>query len=142
MGFIGARRHAWALVVVFVAIFLGGYASQSWVSTLNAMKRMFEHQTYNEREETPLEKAVGEKWAEGEILLKHLPRKDGQSDAFFPMLDDAIFVGHLVTDLDSIAGAIGAAHLYGGAPARASEINTETEFALNLWGVDLPPHVE
>jgi manganese-dependent inorganic pyrophosphatase len=142
VGFIGARRHTWALVVVFAAIFLGGYASQSWVSTLNAMKRMFEHQTYNEREETPLEKAVGEKWAEGEILLKHLPRKDGQSDAFFPMLDDAIFVGHLVTDLDSIAGAIGAAHLYGGAPARASEINTETEFALNLWGVDLPPPVE
>jgi len=29
-------------------------------------------------------------------------------------LSDAIFCGHLVTDLDSIAGAIGASELYGG----------------------------
>ena len=29
------------------------------------------------------------------------------------LLENAIFCGHLVTDLDSIAGAIGAAELYG-----------------------------
>ena len=101
-----------------------------------------EKRTYSEREETPLERAVGEKWAEGEVLLKHLPRREGQTSSFFPTLENAIFVGHLVTDLDSIAGAIGAAHLYGGAPARASEVNTETEFALDLWGAELPPRVE
>jgi manganese-dependent inorganic pyrophosphatase len=103
---------------------------------------MLKHETYNEREETTLERGTREKWNEGQRLLKHLPTSEGQSDAFFPMLNDAIFVGHLVTDLDSIAGAIGAAHLYGGAPARASEVNTETSFALETWGVELPPTVE
>ena len=34
-------------------------------------------------------------------------------------------------------GAIGAAALYGGVPARASEVNSETEFALATWGIDL-----
>jgi manganese-dependent inorganic pyrophosphatase len=58
------------------------------------------------------------------------------------MLADSIFCGHLVTDLDSIAGAIGAAELYGGVPARASEINSETQFALNHWGVAKPLPIE
>lgn len=39
--------------------------------------------------------------------------------------------------MDSVAGAIGAATLYGGIPARASEINSETQFALDHWGVSL-----
>jgi hypothetical protein len=39
-----------------------------------------------------------------------------------------------VTDLDSVAGAIGAAALYGGKAATASEVNSETEFALKQWG--------
>ena len=98
--------------------------------------------TYGERDDTPLEHAVDEHWDEGKDLLKHLPKKEGHGDTFFPELKDAIFCGHLVTDLDSIAGAIGAANLYGGVPARASEINTETEFALEHWGLPLPPPVE
>jgi len=106
------------------------------------MKRAFDHTPYNAREATTLESAVEEKWADGERLLSHLPKKEGEFDAFFPALDDAIFVGHVVTDLDSIAGAIGAANLYGGVPARASEPNTETTFALENWGVALPPKVE
>ena len=57
-------------------------------------------------------------------------------------LTGAIFVGHIVTDLDSIAGAIGASELYGGLPARASEINSETKFALARWGVAQPPPIE
>ena len=52
-------------------------------------------------------------------------------------ISGAVFCGHLVADMDSIAGAIGAATLYGGIPARASEINGETEFALQYWGVSL-----
>lgn len=59
-----------------------------------------------------------------------------------PMLTGAIFVGHTATDLDSIAGSIGAAELYGGVAARASEINAETEFALMKWGVEQPPKIE
>lgn len=57
-------------------------------------------------------------------------------------LSDAIFCGHLVTDLDSIAGAIGAAELYGGVAARASDVNSETKFALNLFNISAPPPVE
>ena len=99
-----------------------------------------------------------------------------------PFLSDAIFVGHLVTDMDSIAGAIGAAELYGqsllcilcstpsicsaeflinslcfflylclclhfwsvlgGIAARASEVNSETDFCLKYWGVNAPPPIE
>ena len=47
-----------------------------------------------------------------------------------------------MTDLDSIAGAIGAAELYGGVAARASEVNSETAFALKLWGVETPKPIE
>jgi manganese-dependent inorganic pyrophosphatase len=63
--------------------------------------------------------------------------------AYLPIiLSDAIFVGHLMTDLDSIAGALGAAELYGGIAARASEINSETQFALNFWGLPPPLPIE
>jgi len=44
--------------------------------------------------------------------------------------------------MDSIAGAIGAAELYGGIPSRASEINSETAFCLELWGVEKPLPIE
>jgi len=57
-------------------------------------------------------------------------------------LKDAVFVGHLVTDLDSVGGAIGAAALYNGKAALASDINSETAFALDEWGVDKPPTIE
>ena len=59
-----------------------------------------------------------------------------------PLLHGAIFCGHLVTDLDSIAGAIGAAELYSGIAARASEVNSETAFALNLWSCEKPAPIE
>ena len=120
--------------------FLVAFAACAAASGMT-MKRAFDHTPYNAREATTLESAVEEKWADGERLLSHLPKKE-EFDAFFPALDDAIFVGHVVTDLDSIAGAIGAANLYGGVPARASEPNTETTFALENWGVALPPKVE
>ena len=51
-------------------------------------------------------------------------------------------MGHLVTELDSVAGAIGAAALYGGKAATASEVNSETEFALKQWGVEVPTRIE
>ena len=64
-------------------------------------------------------------------------------DMYLPKtLEGAIFCGHLVTDLDSVAGAIGAAALYGGTPVCASEINTETQFALEKWKVPTPERVE
>ena len=100
------------------------------------------HKTYVERDETVLEHAVDAHWTEGQSLLSHLPKKEGQALSFVPELAGAVFVGHIMTDLDSVAGAIGAAHLYGGDPAIASEINTETEFALKEWGCALPATIE
>lgn len=49
-----------------------------------------------------------------------------------------VFVGHLATDMDSIGSAVGAAELFGGVAARASDINTETAYALERFGVPLP----
>ena len=54
-------------------------------------------------------------------------------------LSGCVFVGHTATDLDSIGSAIGAAELFGGVAARASDINTETAFALSLFHVPIPP---
>ena len=59
-----------------------------------------------------------------------------------PTLEDSLFCGHLVTDLDSIAGAMGAAELYGGTASRASEVNSETQFALDYWGLEKPRPIE
>jgi inorganic pyrophosphatase/exopolyphosphatase len=55
-------------------------------------------------------------------------------------LCSAIFVGHVNTDLDSIAGAVCAAELFGGMAARAEvKINGEVEHALEYAGLEAPP---
>ena len=78
----------------------------------------------------------------GEIV--HALRDDlPDIDLFLPdVLKNAVFVGHIVTDLDSVAGAIGAACLYGGTPALASPINSETMFAFQEWGAKMPLYIE
>jgi hypothetical protein len=54
-------------------------------------------------------------------------------------LKDCIFVGHTSTDLDSIAGAIGAAKLYNGTAAKSEdELNGEIKHVLNLCGIEEP----
>ena len=56
-------------------------------------------------------------------------------------LQGCIFVGHIVTDTDSIATAVGAAHLFGGQPARAErELNGEIKRALEYACIDTPPY--
>lgn len=88
--------------------------------------------------------------AESEVIRRQNQAKgltanlaDRAVDMYMPQtLNDALFCGHLVTDLDSIAGAIGAAELYGGVPARASEINSETLFAIERWGAEVPRPIE
>mmetsp|Transcript_18158 Transcript_18158/g.59245 ORF Transcript_18158/g.59245 Transcript_18158/m.59245 type:complete len:114 (-) Transcript_18158:12-353(-) len=92
--------------------------------------------TYAAREETALEAAVNREWNAAQRLLSVLATAESV-ETHVPELHGAIFCGHLVADLDSVAGAIGAAALYGGVPARASEVNSETEFALATWGIDL-----
>lgn len=55
------------------------------------------------------------------------------------ILKGATFVGHINTDLDSIAGAIGAANLYDGVAAKAqAELNGEIIYALDFAGLPQP----
>lgn len=90
---------------------------------------------------TPVEAAVKSEWDEANTLLQRFAGDHG-IELHVPELQGAVFCGHLVTDLDSIAGAIGAAALYGGVAARASDVNPETQFALDYWGLEAPPPVE
>jgi hypothetical protein len=98
------------------------------------------------RKRTEVEEQVISHEQEAENIVDALPSDENvvpKVDLFLPeIIKDAVFVGHLVTDLDSVAGAIGAAALYGGTPALASEVNSETQFALDYWGVEKPRRIE
>jgi len=96
------------------------------------------------RKRSEVEKAVLQRLEAAKEFTSHLPPQELPTvNAYIPpMLEDAIFCGHLVTDLDSIAGSLGAAELFGGKPARASEVNSETRFALDYWGVQEPEPIE
>lgn len=98
------------------------------------------------RKPTHIEEEVLKQVGTAERIVDVLPKDDTsvpEVDLFLPeLLKDATFVGHLVTDLDSVAGAIGAAALYGGQAALASEVNSETRFALDYWKVEAPPKIE
>lgn len=98
------------------------------------------------RKRTEIEEQVIAKESVAEHIVDALP-EDSKSvpevELWLPeLLSDSVFVGHLVTDLDSVAGAIGAASLYGGTPALASEVNSETQFALEKWGIEKPRRIE
>jgi manganese-dependent inorganic pyrophosphatase len=111
-------------------------------NTMSASRRQsYVHTASHPREETPLEVAVEETWEEAERFVAKVCQEK-ETLTFYPPLTDAYFCGHLMADLDSIAGAIGAAHLYQGTPARASEINSETKWALKEWGCEEPASIE
>eukprot|EP00567_Pseudictyota_dubia_P012122 CAMPEP_0197435932 /NCGR_PEP_ID=MMETSP1175-20131217/3423_1 /TAXON_ID=1003142 /ORGANISM="Triceratium dubium, Strain CCMP147" /LENGTH=179 /DNA_ID=CAMNT_0042965081 /DNA_START=123 /DNA_END=658 /DNA_ORIENTATION=+ len=98
------------------------------------------------RHRTEVERQVIAKEEQAEEIIESLPVDSNvmpRVELYLPdILKDAVFVGHLVTDLDSVAGAIGAAELYGGIPALASEVNSETAFALEKFGVKKPRTIE
>lgn len=97
------------------------------------------------RKRTIVEKEFSKRKVAAHEFVSHLPKEPElpSVEAYIPQaLSGAIFCGHLVTDLDSIAGSIGAAELYGGTSARASEVNSETQFALDLWGAKKPRPIE
>lgn len=94
------------------------------------------------RKKTVIEKENFKRSVAASEFIATLPQEMTVKEYLPSGLAGAIFCGHLVTDLDSIAGAIGAAELYGGTPARASEINTETIYALKHWGVPKPRPIE
>jgi manganese-dependent inorganic pyrophosphatase len=107
-----------------------------------------------QRRHTRLEQQILNKLEQAEFLLEDMPDVDEEDNevandeipslkVFIPsMMEKAVFCGHVVTDLDSIAGAIGAAALYGGTPAAASELNAETKFALDRFGCPEPRRIE
>jgi manganese-dependent inorganic pyrophosphatase len=96
------------------------------------------------RKRSVVEKEFSKRQVAAHEFVSHLPAIATQAkNPYIPnCLSGAIFCGHLVTDLDSIAGSIGAAELYGGVCARASEVNSETAFALELWGAKKPRPIE
>ena len=96
------------------------------------------------RKRTVAEAEVLKRKTAAHEFITHFPEGDlPDVDHYIPdMLGGALFCGHLMTDLDSISGAIGAAELYHGTAARASEVNSETAFALKLWGVEAPRAIE
>ncbi|XRB15370.1 manganese-dependent inorganic pyrophosphatase [Pseudoscourfieldia marina] len=59
----------------------------------------------------------------------------------YKRLKGACFVGHVKTDLDSVAGAIGAANLFDGLACRSEDnLNGEITYVLNeVANVDVPP---
>ena len=64
-------------------------------------------------------------------------------DAFaLEMPAGTTFIGHTNTDMDSIGSSLGAASLFNGKAAAASKLNTETECALEHWGLEAPPLFE
>ncbi|KAG7347411.1 inorganic diphosphatase [Nitzschia inconspicua] len=104
-----------------------------------------------ERRNTKLEKDIFDNVDNAETLLIDLPPETftiSSQDVpamklFVPqIIEAAVFCGHVVTDLDSVAGSIGAAALYGGVAATASEINSETDFALKRFGCEIPRRIE
>eukprot|EP00927_Polykrikos_kofoidii_P071471 TRINITY_DN67732_c0_g1_i1.p1 TRINITY_DN67732_c0_g1~~TRINITY_DN67732_c0_g1_i1.p1 ORF type:complete len:540 (-),score=76.82 TRINITY_DN67732_c0_g1_i1:133-1752(-) len=71
-----------------------------------------------------------------------MPKAEAMLERIFiaPHLHGACFVGHINTDLDSVAGAIGAAHLFEGTAARAEEaFNGEISAGLEFAGLEAPP---
>jgi inorganic pyrophosphatase/exopolyphosphatase len=100
------------------------------------------HEVKMSVKQTTVEREAGKRREKAHEYVSHLPAEFAVKEYMPSQLSGAIFCGHLVTDLDSIAGAIGAAELYGGVAARASEVNSETAFALQYWGVEKPRPVE
>jgi len=94
------------------------------------------------RQKSVLEKEVEKNDAQATAIVDQaLADEKAHSQPVFQYdmeLKGCVFVGHTNTDLDSIAAGIAASHLFGGTPARASEINTETEWVLEKWGFKLP----
>ena len=68
-----------------------------------------EHLPYADRLDTPLETAVDSKWAEAKTFVERLSPDERDSLLFEAEMTGFAFCGHVMADLDSIAGAIGAA---------------------------------
>lgn len=89
-----------------------------------------------------------------ESMLQTFKARAGTSPTHEAFLEDmfvskhlrggVIFIGHVCTDLDSVAGAVGAAALFGGVAVRAeAELNGEIMYALHeVAQLSVPPLLE
>lgn len=59
-----------------------------------------------------------------------------------PIFSNAATVGHLKPDVDSVAGAIAAAHLFHATPTAPGAINRESAYALKLFNVPEPKQTD
>eukprot|EP00516_Mucochytrium_quahogii_P005516 CAMPEP_0203752024 /NCGR_PEP_ID=MMETSP0098-20131031/6004_1 /ASSEMBLY_ACC=CAM_ASM_000208 /TAXON_ID=96639 /ORGANISM=" , Strain NY0313808BC1" /LENGTH=452 /DNA_ID=CAMNT_0050642005 /DNA_START=134 /DNA_END=1489 /DNA_ORIENTATION=+ len=85
-------------------------------------------------------------------LAARMNRTDGEdhptadTDSFVKetyALANCIYIGHLNTDTDSIASAVGAAYLFGGIPARSErQVNGEIRFACEYAQAQLPEYFD
>jgi manganese-dependent inorganic pyrophosphatase len=72
------------------------------------------------------------------LKSNQIPKEIQHNTWKYETLKKCYFVGHLNTDLDSVAGAIGAADLFSGTPCLSeNKINTEIKWALKRWGFKL-----
>ncbi|KNC86750.1 hypothetical protein SARC_01129 [Sphaeroforma arctica JP610] len=62
-------------------------------------------------------------------------------DTFRENVKGCAWTGHLNTDTDSIAGAIGAADLFDGIAARSSEMNDESKWVLEQYNLTAPEYI-
>ena len=118
------------------------YSPYKSESTISYSKDDGDDEFQFSRKRTTIEKESSRRRDAAKEFISHLPAEISVKEYLPSGLSGAIFCGHLVADLDSIAGSIGAAELYGGIPARASDINPETDFVLKYWKVDAPRPIE
>jgi inorganic pyrophosphatase/exopolyphosphatase len=94
---------------------------------------------------SPLDHAIVKHSSAADDLLKHMTSDEKEAmeelstNQALGYLRGCAFVGHTNTDMDSIGSAYGASKLFGGTFTRASDINTESKFALERWGIEVPP---
>lgn len=97
---------------------------------------------------TKLEESITEYHEMATLMVTEIRnhQEQPQAEAFLEKtlndraLAGAIFVGHIKTDVDSIAGAIGAAYFHKGVAAKSErELNGEIRFALEFAGLEEPP---
>lgn len=102
-------------------------------------------------EETHTQEAVKRYQAMARQLAAEFKKRGSapQAEAFIEqvcvenILEGCLFIGHVKTDLDSVAGAIGAAHLWRGVATRAErQLNGEIEYALQFAGLERPPYFD
>jgi hypothetical protein len=137
-----ADRGASHELSYFVVFIMSHHKHNNNTKINGSSHHKYKREHYTRRDETPLETALESTWDEAQPLLKKIPLTvNPASFQYQPSLQSPIFCGHLVADLDSIAGAIGASVLYNGTPARASEVNAETQFALNYWKCKTPEYI-